>query len=563
MKSLKNHLPNTRIYATLSLVVVALSIVLFSSCDDISGVLDKEPTESYSDDAIWNDAALTEAFANYAYKTLPWGFQRMSWRLFPYANMVDESNSRGSFGSIGTIILGNHGPSYSSQMNVWNGDRDYWEPISQTNKFLANIDEATIDSELKERLTAEMRVLRAYAYFKLISHYGGVPLITEPFELGDDFQIPRNSYDEVYSFVITELNESMDSLPLVYDAANKGRLSRGAAMAIKARAMLYDASPLNNPENDMQKWQEAADAAKDIIDLNQYSLHDDYKTVFMEEGGYNTEEVIWGRPQNINVEEEANVERLLYPNGWLGFGHSHPIQNLIDDYEMESGLLPENDTNYDPQNPYVDRDPRFYDTINYDGAPFKERTIETFIPGGQDSPDGVESAWNATETGYYIRKFVTESYCGCNSGPSGSSSPTWIRYRYGEVLLNYAEASYELGNEETAREYLNMVRSRPSVDMPDVTETGEALWDRIVNERRIELVFEEHRFFDVRRWMIAEDVLSEPRMKMDIHKDPDTGERTFTVEHFQPANFNEWNYLAPIPQEVIDQNDLIEQNPGY
>lgn len=120
-----------------------------------------------------------------------------------------------------------------------------------------------------------------------------------------------------------------------------------------------------------------------------------------------------------------------------------------------------------------------------------------------------------------------------------------------------------LGDEATAREYVNMVRSRPSVDMPDVTESGGALWDKIVHERRIELVFEEHRFFDVRRWKIAEEVLSEPRMKMNIYKDPDTGDRTFTIEDFQPANFNEWNYLAPIPQDAIDQNALLEQNPGY
>ena len=120
-----------------------------------------------------------------------------------------------------------------------------------------------------------------------------------------------------------------------------------------------------------------------------------------------------------------------------------------------------------------------------------------------------------------------------------------------------------LGDEATAREYLNRVRSRPGVDMPDVTESGDALFERIVNELRIELAFEEHRFFDVRRWMIAEEVLSEPRLRMAVHKDPDTGEITYTVEEFQSANFNEWNYLAPIPQEVIDRNNLIEQNPGY
>ena len=335
-------------------------------------------------------------------------------------------------------------------------------------------------------------------------------------------------------------------------------------MAIKARALLYYASPLNNPSNDMTRWQKAADAAKAIIDLGEYSLHPDYKVLFTEAGGYNTSEIIWGRPQNDNVDQESRVERLLYPNGWLGFGHSHPLQNLIDDYEMLNGKkINELGANYNPQNPYVDRDPRFYYTILYDGAPFKERTIETFLPGGKDSPDGAESAWNASETSYYPRKFMDESQSGATSGPDGSSSPTWIWYRYGEVLLNYAEAMFKLGNEGICRQYLNMVRSRPGVNMPPVTESGQALWDRLVNERRIELVFEEHRFFDVRRWKTAEVVFSKDRYRMSVHKDPATGIKTYTPTFFQPAKFNSWNYLCPIPQDAIDQNSNLEQNPGY
>src|SRR5690606_13058828 len=122
-------------------------------------------------------------------------------------------------------------------------------------------------------------------------------------------------------FIVAELDEAIPVLPLEYEPAEAGRVTQGAAMAIKARALLYAASPLNNPGNDLQKWQAAADASKAIIDLNQYALHDDYKELFTESGGYNTAEVIWGRPQNINVEVEARVERLLFPNGWLGFGH--------------------------------------------------------------------------------------------------------------------------------------------------------------------------------------------------------------------------------------------------
>src|SRR5690606_4184590 len=126
----------------------------------------------------------------------------------------------------------------------------------------------------------EMKAIRAFSYFNLISLFGGVPLITKPFALDDDFMVPRNSYKEVMDFVLSELEESIGLLPLEYDSKNKGRATKGAAMAIKARALLYRASPLNNPENDIQKWRDAANAAKAIIDLNKYSLFPDYRTLF-------------------------------------------------------------------------------------------------------------------------------------------------------------------------------------------------------------------------------------------------------------------------------------------
>lgn len=568
MKSINIHLNNRRVLDVFSIVMLGFCIVMISSCD-VGSVLDKEPLDGFSEQAVWEDQALIEAHLSYAYKRLPFGLERTGW-ILPYSYLgVDENHARlSSAGAIGNIVRGDYGPTTLGPMDVWTGNwgndnpRTYWAPISQVNKLLEGLERSTIDQSVKDMISAEGRVIRAYAYFRLISHYGGVPLITKTFELDEDFAVARDSYDDVMRFVLDELDEVMDDLPLERNDEHLGRLTRGAAMAIKSRALLYYASPLNNPDNNMQRWQDAADAAKAVIDLNQYALYPDYRELFTEPAGY-TEETIWGRPTNHLVEREAYPERLFFPNGNAGFGQVHPLQNLVDDFEMESGLLPENDLLYDPQDPYANRDPRFYATIYYNGAPFQDREIETFVPGGMDSPDGQTSPWNATQTSYYVRKFNDESYCGCTSGPDGSSDPIWIRFRLGEIYLNYAEASYMLGNEETAREFVNMVRSRPGVEMPDVTESGDALWDRIVRERRIELVFESHRFFDARRWMIAEDVFSRTRQRMSVQKDPDTGEVTYEVVDFQPANFNQHNYLAPIPQEAIDQNRLLEQNPGY
>ncbi|MEX0882069.1 MAG: RagB/SusD family nutrient uptake outer membrane protein, partial [Cyclobacteriaceae bacterium] len=330
----------------ISLIAVAIS----GACTD---VLEKTPIDSYSDAAVWDDPALIQAFANAAYKDIPFGFQNVhGWRFMPYANMTDEANSRNSASNIQIIVNGNASPVYMGPMDVWTGPNawTYWRPINQANIFLDKIQESSINEDLKTALSAEMKAVRAYSYFKFISHYGGVPLITTPFKLGDDFRIPRDPYDEIMDFIVAELDEAIPDLPLDYDASNDGRVTRGAAMAIKARALLYAASPLNNPGNDRQKWQAAADASKAIIDMNMYSLHPDYKALFNIEGGYNTEEIIWGRPQNINVDIEARVERLLFPNGWLGFGHSHPLQNLVDDFEMDNGLkIGEEGSGYDLQ----------------------------------------------------------------------------------------------------------------------------------------------------------------------------------------------------------------------
>ena len=377
---------------------------------------------------------------------------------------------------------------YWADEGRWN--RSYWPAIKQCNEFLKKTEESTLAPALLSNLRAEVKTIRAYAYYRLASYFGGVPLITVPFDLDSDWRIGRDSYDEVMNFVFNELDDVINLLPLDYPALEKGKVTKGAAMAIKARALLYYASPLNNPANDISRWQAAANAAKAVIDLGIYELYPDYKELFMEAGGYNSE-VIWGRRFNNQIDREVRTEQLFYPNGWRGFGQIHPIQNLVDDYEMIDGLLPKDSPMYDPQDPYVNRDPRFYYTILYDGAPFKERTIETFFPGGQDSNEGPISAWNATQTGYYPRKFITEEKTGYGWDGTANSDPLWLWFRYGEILLNYAEAMYNLGDENTCREYINKIRSRPNVNMPPVTDSGAALFARLVNERRIELVFED------------------------------------------------------------------------
>ncbi|WP_215242019.1 RagB/SusD family nutrient uptake outer membrane protein [Dyadobacter helix] len=543
-----------RFISILRLFFLVVCLQLWA-CND---ALDKTPLDRFSDDAVWVDKDLINAFVSNTYRLMPIGFSASSHQRL--AGVSDESYQRGDGGNF--INLGNITPSSLGVLDSWTGATgfNYWSVITNCNIFFARIDQAPVDAAIKSRMVGEMKFLRAHAYFKLVAFFGGVPLITQSFALTDDFNVPRNTYDECMAFVVKELDESAGLLPLKYDAANMGRITKGAALAIKARALLYMASPLNNPANDTKKWQDAANAAKAVIDLNQYSLFPDYKELFLKKNSYN-QEVIWSRGFDYSVDPQAvRVELSQYPNGYGGFGQTHPLHNIVNDYELTSGKLPKDDPAYDPQKPYINRDPRFYASILYDGAPFQGRPVETFLPGGKDSNEGALSGWNATLTGYYLRKFMDETIINPSDVNQGNSP--WIFIRYAEVLLNYAEAMYHLGNEAVSREYVNMIRKRESVKMPPVTESGNELLLRIQNERRIELAFEEHRWFDVRRWKIAPVKLNEDAMKMTIIRAAD-GSKTYTTSVFNIRNFYDKNYLVPIPQSEIDKNPLLKQNPGY
>jgi len=539
-------------------MLLIFSLALISSCT--KDVLDKVPTDRFSDDAVWKDGNLIEQFVNNAYRQMPNGHTSRSIKL---GSLTDEVYRRG--GGNDVLNTGNIPPSATGMLDFWtstNGN-SYWPVITKCNIFFNNIDASPVEASFKNRMIGEMQFFRALAYFNLVAFYGGVPLITKPFGLTDDFKIVRNTYDECMSFVIKELDAAAALLPLTYPSANLGRVTRGAALAAKSRALLYMASPLNNPTNSATKWQAAADAAKVVIDLNLYSLYPNYKELFMRVNSYNSE-VILSRPQNYSVSpENYSIELALFPNGYSGNGQVGVYQNFVDEFEMVSGKLPKDDLSYNPQDPYVNRDPRFYATILYDGASFKGRAIETFVPGGRDSREGPISGWNATDTGYYLRKFIDESIT--NPSSTNQGNPPWIYFRYAEILLNYAEAKYFLGDETTCRQYINLVRSRPGVSMPPVTETGAALLTRLQHERKIELCFEEHRWFDVRRWKIAPVALNTLPKRIDIVKNLTTGVKTFTINTMQQFTFGftDKNYLVPIPQSEIDKNPLLVQNPGY
>lgn len=517
------------------------------------------PEDKLSERDVWNDPALTRAYMNAIYEQ---AFEQGLYRNTQIGHATDELHS--IKGSVFYYIVQraeltpDNVTTLNEYLNSWSLS---FGLIRDINTFFEKIEDAPFDEATKQEMTGEMRYINGWIYANLIWRYGGVPIITDLFSLDDeDYSVTRDSYSDCVDFILGELDEAISLLPDKRSGDEVGLVSADAARALKARVLLYAASPLNNPENDLSRWQAASDAAEELIDTR-YILHDDYQRLFLDPN----DEVIHAR-----YFTQANSHALSLQvgrNGDNGWGSDSPTQNLVDDYEMSNGEMPFDESGnvnpasgYDPQNPYADRDPRFYASILHDGAMWMGRETETF-EDGRDSRTGPIAAWNGSMSGYYLKKYVQEEI-----PPVGSSvqaTTPWIMFRYAEVLLNYAEAQFELGHEDIARDYLNMVRSRTGVEMPDVTAAGDDLREAIRHERRIELVFEGHRYFDVRRWMIAPETESGDLMGVIITMQGD-GTKTYEPELLIEREWDDRLYRLPIPQAEIDRSlDALTQNPGY
>jgi hypothetical protein len=544
-------------------------------CDE--DYLDVVPTDRVSSASILADTTLFEAFVINRYLgvrltekegdgSVP-GFGR-GFEYALWASLTDESVYNND-DNTWFIQQGQLSPENTGIAGTLWG-RSY-RSIRECNFALANLPEIEMSESGKALLTAELKFIRAFRYHDLIRNYGRVVLMGDRVaQLGDDFTdeslFQKASIQEALDYVIKELDDAIAGLPLTNgENWKEGRATKGAAMALKSRLLLYGASPLYNDGNpaDEQKWQSAAQAAKDVMDLGMYGLYQDgYGELFLTQGSH--QEIIFARYYNIN-ERHTALEIANGPNGYDGWAGNVPLQNLVDDYEMMDGTPFDWDNAEHANSPYEDRDPRFYETILFNGAPYRDRSVETFLPGGRDSPDG-PSNWNTSRSGYYLRKFVDEDLPIQNPWQVAGTQ-NWIYFRYAEILLNYAEAQNEaVGPDGSVYEAINSIRTRTGVDMPELPAglSKDEMREKIRQERRIELAFEEHRFYDVRRWMIAMETENEPAYGIDIRRAEDG---TFTYQPkiaLQGRNFQERNYWLPIPRsEILASNNKLEQNPGY
>ena len=565
------------------LFLLPIVLVCFS-CK--KGLLDQPPIDRAAEDIVWTDAALVRAYHTELYNAVPHGHQQHMLSKFTdeAINTTPSGQGPNNFARgiwNGDNITGVNGDGNGGSIYYWNKGFQY---IRKINVFMERMAENKVSLADKPKLIAEAKFIRAWVYFNLIERFGGVPIVTKTYKLGETETFTRATFDECVAFIDKDLTEAIPDLPqaIAADAAGFGRATKDASLALRSRVFLYAASALNNPTNDLAKWQKASDAAAALLTRG-YSLYPDYKAAFNRPSGSANPELIFARnftTANGHQTPPNNLGRRYnaYGGWWASNG---PSQNLVDDYDMATTGQPAfifggtgatytktvNPTSgYNPQAPYTNRDPRFDATIIHDETVYHGDLHEMWISSDSKTwgYDSYKTSSDNPTSNYVLKKFMPET------DPIAFSvqyTQPWPIFRLAEIYLNYAEAQFELGNEGVARQYVNLVRKRPSVNMPDIpaTVTGAALRARIYNERRVELAFEGHRFWDVRRWKIAMDVEKRPLYGMDIVKNIATGVKTYTPAKKLDRIFEEKMYLIPIETNEVrrNANPGFAQNPGW
>jgi hypothetical protein len=545
-----------------------LSFLLFTAaCFSCHKVLDLQPQNAFSQQTVWSDPNLALTYVNQIYRDGVLAFKDAG---FGWGAQTDELFSNFGWCHETQYVQGQATPdnqssstpdNYSSTINFW---PNMYAVIRETNLFFQNIGQVDTlaNGALISRMKGEVYFLRAMAYFELLKRFGGVPLITKVYTADDkSFNTPRSTWDSTAAFILSDINQAAALLPSGYSSSSDvGRATIGAALALKSRLLLYQASPYYNTNNDMSKWQAAADAAKAVIDMPMYSLYGSSATYGKIFTDFFNSEVIFARIFSSQVQEDRynTVYRDLAPNGFNGYSAYNVLEQMVEDFEMSDGTAFSWSNPTQAANPYANRDPRFYADILYNGAPFQGRTAQ-FYEGGLDSKESSLSPWNASKTGYTIEKMVDTNF---NFNIQPYSSAQWIVFRLGEIYLNYAEASAELGHTGDALLYLNKIRERAG--MPDETATGAAdLLTKIQHERRIELCFEGHRYFDIRRWGMAEIGSKNGLGIIITPTSPANTSFTYQVDTVEKRVWIPSFYYYPIPRTEIQKDPSLVQNPNY
>ena len=538
------------------LYIAAAAVLGFSSCVE----LDRFPLEELSDASFWKSPTDAEMAVSDLYPSLP--------SIYEIDDAINSDDAvHGIKWAAGNISKGIYDP----QDQSWSGT---YAVIRQANLILSKIDEIPdYDTAEKNKVLGQTYFFRAFHYFDLIRTFGDVPYIDKPLTLADQEGITRAPRAEVYSKMMADFDKAIEYLPTSWSDSDYGRITKGAALAMKARAALYYGD-----------WQVAADNAKKCMDLGVYELYDKDNT-----GKY--AELFWEKADGCNeficIQQHKAGVNGSYLLGWsafptLGWGGLNPTQSLVDAFEDIEGAPIAKSALYDEKNPFANRDPRLEVNVLHDGEVMYDQTIKV-APLKSSGNTGIGRHGDATATGYYMQKWLDPSVYPLTDGWDMGKDQVVIRYA--EVLLTYAEAKNELaGLDASAFDAVNQVRRRvgmPELQNSDASKptycaTQDDLRQRIRNEWRVEFALEGgKRQWDIRRWGIAMDVMNKPRLglKYELVESPDAkeGDGGMICILYQgdkqavgeATAYKEHNYLYPVPQKEIDLNPNLTQNPGY
>lgn len=546
-------------------------VVLASGCSDM---LDIKPTTFISDEAIWEDKNLINQFVANTYGSMLCGFNRCTagygqdWSM-SWAGNLDAATDDFASVSDGPIYTQLNKDAITAQScpfveEIWNQEYKVIRKCNIIIERVPGVDEQILSASDKKRLQAEARFLRAFCYFELARTFGKAPLIVKAQSLTDELQVAPSSFADIVKFIKEECDTYADDLLLSYPDDDAGHATKGAFLALKARALLYLASPLNSAD-DSKKWADAAQAALDVMNLNTYELYKltdtPYRSMAFDKTAANKEVIFERRftfpeaPHNIHMMWSLDA---VDAGSWNGL---YPTQNLVDAYETVNGKLTTDPTNamYDEQDPYANRDARFYQSIIYHGSTWETHLMSMVTNTVDPSKNGsCKPQLGKARCGYGPKKFMEELDPSTNLYGGYAQSNNWPYMRYGEVLLNYAEAKNEelAAPDPSVYQAVNEVRARSGQPELPAGLSKTEMRERIKNERRIELLLEEHRFYDLRRWKDG-DVLAEPIRGMNIYDDNVT--LRYEISKVEDRVFNGTHYYLPIPLTEQEKNPLLKE----
>ncbi|MBD1367203.1 RagB/SusD family nutrient uptake outer membrane protein [Mucilaginibacter sp. ZT4R22] len=570
-----------------------LLLFLLASCKKDS-FLGQTTTSNLTEETVFKDSANTVSFLAGIYTGV--GFSAAANRFTygpsafnqtPNGGLDASSDEAEVFNSGGSTALAWETGTINAAVVTDDAYKKTYVNIRAVNQLLKNLPKSPINAFSKTQMKAEARFLRAWYYAILLKHYGGIHLVGDSiYNYTDKIPAARNTYEECVNYIIAECDAAALDLPTTQSGVNYGRASKGACLTLKARVLLYAASPLFNGEalsgtkNDAvlgytsfsrERWKLAEDAAAAVIGLSAYNLYVDNGTSpgfgfqYLFTQRFNSEYIF----QYMSPAGNYDLEALFQPPSRTGQNGAFPLQGLVDAFPMSNGkAITDPTSGYDPQKPYTNRDPRLNYTVIRDQTPIQNRLSAGLSPvniyqgtfnGVSTGPDAVHIG---TSTGYYTNKMLAPNAVANDF--THRTDRVLPLMRYAEILLNYAEAANEYDG-PTSQVYaaLQAIRQRAGLNpyqLP-VGLSQAAMREVIRNERRIELAFEEHRFWDVRRWKIAETTDNIQTMGMEVNRNGTAV--TYTPFPVRKRNFRTAMYLWPLPQTEVAKSAELIQNPGY